>query len=138
PTWSQTVAIVTLGAGVFLAIAFAWVAAHRDSPMEADLYLGTGVLLGVGALVWGSRLGDYNTFHLFFAGIAVFATPAAAVAVWSIWQRLRNAGHVPLAIAVLVLCGIQLELGAVLSYVQLQAFGPHEYSPVPEEVLSAI
>ena len=128
-------AIVTLGAGVFLAIAFAWVAARRDSPMEADLYLGTGVLLVAGALVWGARLGDYNTFHLFFAGIAVFATPAAAVAVWSIWRRLRAAGRVALAIVVLVLCGIQLEFGAALSYVQLQAFGPHEYAPVPEEVL---
>ena len=131
-------AIITLGAGVFLAIAFAWIAARRDSPMEADLYLGTGVLLVVGALVWGARLGDYNTFHLFFAGIAVFATPAAAVAVWSIWQRLRGAGRVALAIVVLVLCGIQLELGAALSYVQLQAFGPHEYAPVPEEVLTGI
>ena len=129
-------AIVDLGAGVFFAIAFAWIAARRDSPMEADLYLGTGVLLVVGALVWGARLGDYNTFHLFFAGIAVFATPAAAVAVWSIWQRLRGAGRVALAIVVLVLCGIQLELGAALSYVQLQAFGPHEYAPIPEEVLT--
>ena len=36
---------------------------------------------GRGALVWGARLGDFNTFHLFFGGIAVFATPAAAVAV---------------------------------------------------------
>ncbi len=137
-TWTQTVAIVVLGAGVFFAIAFAWIAARRDSPMEADLYLGTGVLLVVGALVWGARLGDYNTFHLFFAGIAVFATPAAAVAVWSIWQRLRGAGRVALAIVVLVLCGIQLELGAALSYVQLQAFGPHEYAPIPEEVLTGI
>jgi hypothetical protein len=96
------------------------------------------VLLGVGALVWGARVGDYNTFHLFFAGIAVFATPAAAVAVWSIWRRLRAAGRLALAIAILVLCGIQLELSAALSYVQLQAFGPHEYAPVPEEVLIAI
>ena len=44
-------------------------------------------------------------FHVFFAGIAVFATPAAAVAVWSIWLRLRATGHARLAIVVLVLCG---------------------------------
>ena len=96
------------------------------------------MLLVAGALVWGARLGDYNTFHLFFAGIAVFATPAAAVAVWSIWQRLRVAGHAPLAIAVLVLCGVQLVLAAALSFVQLQSFGPHEYPPVPEKILAAI
>ncbi len=137
-SWSQTVAIVTLGAGAFLAIVFAWVAARKDSPIEADLYLGTGVILVAGALVWGARLGDYNTFHLFFAGIAVFATPAAAVAVWSIWQRLHVAGHAPLAIAVLVLCGVQLVMGAALSFVQLEAFGPHEYAPVPEQVLATI
>jgi len=137
-SWTQTVAIVTLGAGVFFAIAIAWVAARRDSPMEADLYLGTGVILVAGALAWGARLGDYNTFHVFFAGIAVFATPAAAVAVWSIWRRSRASGRVALAIVVLVLCGIQLELGAALSYAQLLAFGPHEYAPVPEDMLAAI
>jgi len=137
-SWSGTVAIIGLGAGAFVAIVFAWVAARKDSRNEADLYLGTGVLLVAGALVWGARLGDYNTFHLFFAGIAVFATPAAAVAVWSIWQRLRVAGHAPLAIAVLVLCGVQLVLGAALSFVQLQSFGPHEYPPVPEKILAAI
>ena len=77
----------SLGAGVFLAIAVAWLLARRDAPIEADLYLGTRALLVVGALVWGARLGDFNMFHLFFAGIAVFATPVAAVAVWSIWRR---------------------------------------------------
>ena len=40
------------------------------------------------------RLGDLNMGHLFFGGIAVFATPVAAVAVWSIWRRLRAGGHV--------------------------------------------
>ena len=64
--------------------------ARRSRP---DLYLGTGALLVAGALVWGARLGDFNTFHVFFAGIAVFATPVAAVAVWSIWLRLRATGH---------------------------------------------
>jgi hypothetical protein len=137
-SWSQTVAIITLGAFAFLAIAIAWVAAHESSPMEADLYLGIGVLLVAGVLAWGARLGDYNTFHLFFAGIAVFATPAAAVAVWSIWQRLRAAGHGRLAIVVLVLCGTQIELGAALGVVKLQAFGPHEYAPLPEPILTAI
>ena len=137
-TWLQTMAIMGLGAGAFLAIAFAWVAARKEAGIEADLYLGTAVLVIVGALFWGARIGDYNTFHVFFGGIAVFATPVAAVAVWSLWVRARAAGYARLAIVVLVLCGVQLELGAALSYVQLQAFGPHEYAPVPEEILAGI
>ena len=137
-SWAQTVAIVFLGAGAFLAIAIAWFMVRADATIEADLYLGTAALLAAGAIGWGARLGDYNTFHLFFAGIAVFATPVAAIAIWSIWTRLRATGHRALAIVVLVLCGVQLELGAATTIVQLAAFGPHEYAPVPEAVLTGI
>ncbi len=137
-TWAETVVIVFLGAGAFLAIAIAWLMARKEATIEADLYLGAAALLAAGAIGWGARLGDYNTFHLFFAGIAVFATPVTAIAVWSIWSRLRVAGHRPLAIVVLVLCGVQLELGAATSIVQLEAFGPHEYAPVPEAILAGI
>ena len=125
-SWRESVAIVTLGAGAFLAIAIAWFMVRKERSIEADLYLGTGALLVAGALVWGARLGDFNMFHLFFAGIAVFATPAAAVAVWSIWLRLRATRPRALAIVVLVLCVTQLEFGAALGVVRLQAFGPHD------------
>jgi hypothetical protein len=37
-----------------------------------------------------------------------------------------------------VICGVQLELGAALGIVQLQAFGPHEYAPVPTSILASI
>ena len=137
-TWRDTVAIVTLGGGAFFAIAIAWFMVRKERSIEADTYLGTGVLLVTGALVWGARLGDYNMFHVFFAGIAVFATPVAAVAVWSIWLRLRAAGHARLAIALLVLCGAQLELGVAMGVVRLQSFGPHEYPPVSMEILAEI
>ncbi len=62
-------------------------------------------------VVWGALLGDFTTFHLFFGGIAVFATPVAAVAVWPVWLRLRATGHGRLAIVVLLLCVTQLEFG---------------------------
>ena len=58
-----------------------------------------------------AQLADFNTFHVFFAALAIFATPVAAVAVWSIWLRLRATGHVRLAVAVLVLCVLQIEFG---------------------------
>jgi hypothetical protein len=137
-SWRESVAIITLGAGAFLAIAIAWFMVRKESSIDADLYLGTAALVLTGAFVWGALLADIFTFHVFFGAIAVFATPAAAVAVWSIWLRLRASGHRPLAVAVLVLCGTQLLLGAALGVVQLQAFGPHEYPPVPNTILADI
>src|SRR4029079_4859923 len=92
-TWRQAVAITAICSGAFLAIVVAWFMSHRDAPMEAALYLGTIATLVVGAIVWGARLGDFDTVHLFYGGIAVFGTPVAAVAVWSIWRRLRVGGH---------------------------------------------
>lgn len=96
------------------------------------------MLLITGALVWGARLGDFNTFHVFFGGIAAFATPVAAVALWSIWLRLRATGHGPLAVTVVPICGMQIGLGIPISVVRLQAFGPHEYPPVPVAILEEI
>jgi hypothetical protein len=137
-SWRESVAIITLGAGAFLAIAVAWFMVRNERSIEAGLYVGTAALVLTGALVWGALLADIFTFHVFFAAIAVFATPAAAVAVWSILLRLRATGHRPLAIAVLVMCGTQLLLDAALGVVQLQAFGPHEYPPVPSTILAGI
>jgi hypothetical protein len=96
------------------------------------------VLLGAGAIVWGARLGDFNMFHVFYGGIAVFATPVAAVAVRMLWGRLRDAHHVRLAFGVLVLCVIQLELGVALGVSRLQGFGPDDYEPISVSLLGAI
>jgi hypothetical protein len=137
-SWRDSVAIITLGAGAFLAIIVAWLIVRRGATIEADVYLGTAALVVAGALVWGALLADIFTFHVFFAAIAVFATPAAAVAVWSFWLRLRASGHARLGIVVLVLCGTQLELGVAIGVVQLQSFGPHEYPPVPSAILANI
>jgi len=82
--------------------------------------------------------GDLNNVHLFFAGIAVFATPVAAVAVWSIWLRWRNTGRARLAVAGLVFCAGQIGLGAVAGVVRLEDFGPGSNPPVPLQALAAI
>jgi len=137
-SWREAIATTTLGAGAFLAIAVAWFMVRKGMSIEEDLYLGTAALLVIGGLVWGWRLGDFNMLHLFFAGIAVFATPAAAVAVGSIWLRLRRTGHARLGVIVLVLCVAQLEFGAAVGVVRLQGFGPREYPPVPVAILEAI
>jgi hypothetical protein len=137
-SWQASVAIITLGAGAFLAVAIAWFMVRNERPLEADLYIATVTIVVTGAIVWGALLADIFTFHVFFAAIAVFATPAAAVAVWTIWLRLRATGHRLLAVATLVLVGTQLELGVALGVVQLQSFGPHEYPPVPVSIIDGI
>jgi hypothetical protein len=137
--WGVSVAAVYLGAGVLLAIPLAWVLAHRDTPAIADIYGGTMVLLIIGAIVWGARLGDFNMFHVFFGGVALIATPVAAVAAYSIWARLRKTRRLRLSVGVVALCLIQLGVGAVHGLLRLEQFGPSEDSqPITVSVLQAI
>ena len=101
-------AITTLGSGAFLAIAMAWFMVRKEASIEADLYLGTAALLAAGALAWGALLGDFNTVHLFFAGIAVFATPARPLPSGRSGCACARPAIARLAVAVLVLCGTNL------------------------------
>jgi hypothetical protein len=136
-SWRDTVAIVTLGAGMLLAIPLVWFLARRDDRFVADLCLGTTGLVIAGAIAWGWRLPAFNMFYFFFGGIAVFATPVAAVAVWWLLERRREAQHRQWIIVAVVLCLLQLELGLVLGVTRLQ--GLSEVSePIPVAVLQAI
>ena len=137
-TWRESVAITMLGAGAFFAIVIAWFLVERGRPIHADLYFGTVALVVVGAIAWGARLGDFTTFYLFFAGIAVVATPVAAVAVWTAWERLRATRHIGLAFGLAILCFFQLELGVAKGAGRLITFGPPGYEPIPVTVLAAI
>ncbi len=137
-SWREALAITTLGAGAFFAIAVEWFFVRKDRSVQAGLYLGTMILVVAGALIWGARLGDFNSFHLFFGGIAVFATPVAAVAAGAIWLRLRATGHARLAVALAVLVCLQLGLGVASAVTRLQVFGPHTYRPTPVAILDAI
>jgi hypothetical protein len=138
-SWVQAVAITALGAGAFAAIGFAWFMVRHNASTQAGVYVGVVVILVVGALAWGALLGDFNTFHLFYGGIAVFATPIAAVAVWSIWVRLgAKTSRRRLSLALLVLGCLQMELGVGLGVGRLQTFGTGGYLPIPVEVLAAI
>jgi hypothetical protein len=136
--WRETVAIVIVCSGAMLAIAVAWFTVRREPSIESGLYLGTMALLVAGTLVWGARLGDFNTFHLFYGGLAVFAAPIAVVAVVSLWRRLRATGHARLAIALIVLCGTQLEFGALFGIGRLGLFGADDHVPAPLAILAAI
>jgi hypothetical protein len=136
--WGDSIAIIALGAGLFFAIPVAWLLRRKDAPLLADLYLGTMGLLVAGAIGWGARLSDFTMFYLFFAGLAVFATPVAAIAVRSLWERLRAKRHPNLAVALLVICLFQLELGAASGLARLQGFGPGDDAPISISLLDAI
>jgi hypothetical protein len=137
-SWRDYVAITVLGGGVFFSIVVGWFIARTKAGVQADLYLGTIALLVAGAVLWGARLGEFTMFHAFFGGIAVFATPATAIGVRAVWERLRTSNHRLLAASLIVLCALQLDLGLVNSVFRLQSFGPHDHAPTPVDILAAI
>jgi hypothetical protein len=137
-SWQASLAITALGAGALAAIPVMWVLVRRTEYTLAGLYLGTCALLVAGAIAWGARLSDFNFFHVFFAGVAVFAAPVAAIAVWSLLQRLQTAGRRRLALIVVALLVVQLEVGVATTTLRLQRFGPHDYPPTPVALLDAV
>lgn len=137
-SWQASLLITTVGAGAILAVPIAWGLMRNQAPLQTNLYLGTTIMLVFGGLAWGARLGDFNMFHAFFGGIAVFATPVAAIAVWTIWLRLRATPRRPLALGLVVLFLLQVELGLGIGITRLIRFGPGNYEPVPSQILAAI
>jgi hypothetical protein len=78
-------------------------------------------------------------FYLFFAGIAVLATPVAVLAVMIVWERLRSTKHTRWAAAVVVVFAIQLEIGVFGAVLRLQHFGPPAAeTPIPVNMLEVI
>ena len=138
-SWVDAVIAPVVAGGAFLAIPFAWLVTRRRSPATASVFLGTAVLVVSGAIAWGARLADFDMFHVFFAGIAVFATPVAAVGAWTLIGYVRQKGGARFATAVLVLCIVQLELGVVPAVARMLQFGPGpNYQPIPLAALTAI
>jgi hypothetical protein len=136
--WRDAVTVTIAGAGAFFAITVAWLLIRKEAPVQADVYLGTMAILVAGAIAWGGRLGDFTMFHVFYGAIAVFATPVAAVAVGTLFERLRATRHRRLAAGLVGLCAIQLLMGVVTSTVRMQVFGPREYEPISVILLAAI
>lgn len=133
-TWLLAIALTAFGAIALWAIPLAFFLSWRQEPVFASALVGTGSLLLFGAVIWGARVGDFNFFHAFFGAIAVFATPLAAASVGVIWMRFRLKRR-SFALAALVICIIQLDLGMLTSVIRLRQFGPHLYDPVPTVVL---
>jgi hypothetical protein len=136
-SWRDSVAIATLEAGLFLTIPLVWLFSRRERPVFAETCLATMVVLVIGAIAWGWGYSTLSMFYFFFGGIAVFATPIAAVATWLLLKRIRT-GHYPrLAVGVVALGVVQLELGVVLGLARLQGGSP-DIAPIPVNILEAI
>jgi hypothetical protein len=137
-SWQSSVLIVALGAGSFYAIAAAAFLARRDNRSEVDLYVAVAVVVVLAGIAWGARLGDFNMFHVFFGAIAVLATLAAAIGVWSLWQRLRAAKRSMFGIVVATVFLLQLAASLPFAVLRLQIFGAHDLQPVPVEMIAAM
>jgi hypothetical protein len=137
-SWQASVAITILGAGLLLAIPVAWLLRRREGVAHGDLYIAVLGILAVGAVAWGARLGDFTMFYLYFAGIAVFATALAAVAVREVWVRLSSTGRRLLAVGVIAACILQFELGVESGLARLQGFGQSGQAPIALPLLASI
>jgi hypothetical protein len=121
-----------------LFIPLAWLAGRGERTTRSDLLLLTTFAVIGGALIWGLRVGDYNTFHFFFAPIVALATPLAVVATWDLRDRLRSRGFGRLAGLLVGILALQTSVGFVTGIERLRAMGPGTYEPIPLEVLDAI
>ena len=138
-SWLASMAIIVVGAGTFFAIPLV-VAALRPAARAVlvDLCLAATAILVVGAVGWGSRVGDFNMYHVFFAGLAVFGTPAAAAATWTVWTHAASLQRKRFVTVLAIVCALQLEIGAAASITRLVQFGPHQDFPIPQSLVQVI
>ena len=137
-TWRTAITATFVGGGVFFAIAVAWLLTSRDPSLQWDMYVGAMAVVIAGAIAWGARLSDFTMFHAFYGGIAVFATPVAAVAVGTLLTRFAAARRVGLAAGLALLCVLQLEWGVLTTTVRMQTFGAYGYEPISVGLLATI
>ena len=81
--------IIVLGAGVFLAIPLAWLLASEDRSLDGRSLPRDHGSPGRRRDRLGRATRRFHMFHFFFGGIAIFATPVAAVAVVDSVDALR-------------------------------------------------
>jgi hypothetical protein len=138
--WQFSVAFIYGGAGILLAIPIAALLFRRTAPRLAAMCFGAVALVVVGAIAWGARLGDFNMYHAFFGGLAVIATPIAAVAAWMLFDFMRKARRLRLlAFGAVALFVAQVGVGISISTFRLQESGPRRHnSPISVTLLDAI
>jgi hypothetical protein len=136
--WRDGVLAATLASGLFLAIpVVVWIQRRSRGPIFW-LAVATLVILVFGAVAWGARFGDYTMFHVFFGGIAAFATPMAAVAVVAVARHFRQMGAPRRRLILTTLVILQMEISAFTALLRLEEFGPSGNEQIPVSVLNRI
>jgi hypothetical protein len=138
PAWRDSLLVIALGAGLLYAIPLELVRSRRAEGSLLPAYAAVVAIVVASALAWGWRLADFNMFHVFFGALAVYATPFAAVAAWSIARRRRRLGRRSVGVIILVLGVLQMEMSLGFTIARLQRFGPGEYLPIPAPIIAAI
>ena len=136
-TWSISIRLAILGAGVFVAIPAGVVILGRSSRVIRLLLVGGLAAVAFGALAWGARLGTFTMFHFFSAAVALIATPIAAIAIRALWQRAERIGRHAIAAAIFAACTIQLAIGVVVAPIRLDQ-GKERFAPWSVDLLAAI
>ncbi len=136
--WRRAMLLTTVGGGVLIVGVVLAVRERRSNPRLAAIAIGSTAAVGLGALLWGWRLAEFNMFHIYYGAIAVLLTPVAvlATAVTLVHARRDGSGRVRAVLATLVFAQISIGLGATVQ--RLYEFGPGHYDPVPVAVLDEI
>jgi hypothetical protein len=137
--WLISLAATYVGAGLLLTVPMVAVLDRKRHSTVPWLGLGVAILVVFGAVAWGARLDDFNMFHLFYGGLAVFAVPVATVTTWLLMRRARASRHRALAGIFVALVVLQLGFNAVATTIRLQEFGPRRHNePVAVSLLEAM
>jgi hypothetical protein len=136
--WRDGVLAATLASGLFVVIPLVVWIQRRSRGSIFWLAVATLVIFVFGAVAWGARFGDYTMFHVFFGGIAAFATPMAAVAVVAVARHFRELGTPRRRLILSALVILQLEISAFTAVLRLEEFGPSGDEEIPVSVLDRI
>ena len=136
--WVRAVLLAIAGAGVLVVGLLAAARLHRSRPLLFALAIGAAVATAAGAAVWGLRLADFNSFHVFYGAIGVVLTPIAIAGFVASTLSAREAGRRRLAMLGVILLTAQGAVGIGATASRLYEFGPGHYAPVSVAALDWI
>lgn len=136
--WWRATGLAIAGGGVIVVGVAAASVVPAMSGTGRDLVAGAVAAVFAGALVWGLRLPDFNSFHAFYAPLAVILTPVAIASFIGAMAHVRLSSRPLIASVMLVMLGFQGAIGIATTVQRLYEFGPGHYQPIPLETLDAI
>jgi hypothetical protein len=138
PTWQRAILFAALGGGVLLAAPFLLPFMRRHTAVLVALAIGATAATLAGAVVWGARLADFNTFHIFYGAVAALLTPVSVAVALAAIAAARRRGMSRIATLGLVLLLTQAAIGIGTVGFRLYAFGPGAYAPIPTQTLEGM